>query len=151
MTRLNANASLARVAGSCLAAVSLGAAVSPAAAAPQYSILYQFPGGGHGINPEAGVILGPDGAVFGTTDSDGIDAGGVVFQLTAPAAGIQAWSQKVLKRFRDGTDGGYPLGLLLAASGDLYGVTLDEGGTSDGAGTVFSLTPPASGSTDTTT
>ena len=148
MIRLNANVLIARVAScSCIAGLVLGTAVSPASAAPQYSIIYQFPGGAHGINPEAGVILGPDGSVFGTTDSDGIDAGGVVFQLTPPAAGLSAWPQKILRRFHNGTDGGYPLGLLLAASGDLYGVTLDLGGTSDGAGTVFGLTPPAAAST----
>lgn len=146
MKRLNTNVTIARVACSCFAGLAVGAEVSPASAASQYSTIYQFPGGAHGINPEAGVILGPDGSLFGTTDSDGIDAGGVVFQLTPPAAGFQVWTQKLLRRFHDGTDGGYPLGLLLAASGDLYGVTMDEGGTSNGAGTVFSLTPPASGS-----
>jgi len=142
------NVTIARAACSWLLALALGAVVSPASAAPQYSIIYQFPGGAHGINPEAGVILGPAGSVFGTTDSDGIDAGGVVFQLMPPAAGLPAWTQKILTRFHDGTDGGYPLGLLLATSGDLYGVTLDEGGTSDGAGTVFSLTPPAAPSSN---
>lgn len=146
MKRLGPNVTVARLGCSCLAALALGAAVSPASAALQYSIIYQFSGGAHGINPEAGVILGPDGSVFGTTDSVGIDSGGVVFQLTPPASGLQVWNQKILRRFHDGTDGGYPLGLILTASGDLYGVTLDEGGTSDGAGTVFSLTPPSSDS-----
>lgn len=146
--RHNANVVTARVVSCCFAGLVLGAPLSQASATPQYSILYQFLGGAHGINPEAGVILGSDGSVFGTTDSDGVDGGGVVFQLTAPAAGSEVWTQKILRRFHDGTDGGYPLGLLLAASGDLYGVTLDEGGTTNGAGTVFSLTPPTSGSTN---
>jgi uncharacterized repeat protein (TIGR03803 family) len=144
----NTNVMIARVTSLSLAGLALGIAASVASGAPQYSIIYQFPGGVHGINPEAGVILGSDGSVFGTTDSDGIDAGGVVFQLAAPVPGLQLWTQTILRRFHDGTDGGYPLGLLLAPSGSLFGVTLDEGGTSNGAGTVFSLTPPASVSTN---
>lgn len=109
---------------------------------PDFLAIYEFPGGAHGMNPEAGVILGPPGSVFGTTDSDGINAGGVVFQLSPPQAADRAWTQRILKRFRDADEGGYPLGLIWTSTGVLYGVTLDGGGTSSGSGTVFRLAPP---------
>jgi uncharacterized repeat protein (TIGR03803 family) len=124
--------------------VSIGLAVpftAQAWAAPDFLAIYEFPGGAHGINPEAGVILGPAGSVFGTTDSDGINAGGVVFQLSPPQGAGRAWTQRILKRFRDPAEGGYPLGLTWTSTGVLYGVTLDGGGSSSGSGTVFRLAP----------
>ena len=137
----------------CCAGIAAAGAISQASAAPpQYNVLYQFPGGVHGIQPEAGVILGPAGSLFGTTDTDGVNGGGggVVFQLTAPAAGESGpWAQTILKRFPHsaGAQGAYPLGLLLAPSGTLYGVTLDGGGNSNASGTVFSLAPAPDSST----
>jgi len=126
---------------------SIGLAVAVSAQAqPEFSTIYEFPGGARGINPEAGVIFGPDGSLFGTTDSDGINYGGVVFQLLAQGAG-HSWVEKILKRFPDLAQGGLPLGLVRASDGVLYGVTLDGGG-GGGAGTVFRLTPPTPDSTN---
>jgi uncharacterized repeat protein (TIGR03803 family) len=124
--------------------VSIGFAAgvpAQAGADPEFLAIYEFPGGAHGINPEAGVIPGPGGSVFGTTDSDGINAGGVVFQLSPPQVANRAWTQRILKRFREPAEGGYPLGLTSTSTGVLYGVTLDGGGTSGGSGTVFRLAP----------
>jgi hypothetical protein len=123
--------------------VSIGLAVATAQAwaDPSFFAVYEFPGGAHGINPEAGVILGPAGSVFGTTDSDGINAGGVVFQLLPPQAAGRPWTQRILKRFREPAEGGYPFGLTWTPGGMLYGVTLDGGAPSSGSGTVFRLAP----------
>lgn len=122
--------------------IGLAAAlVAHASGDADFATIYEFPGGAHGLHPEAGVILGPAGSVFGTTDSDGISAGGVVFQLSPPQVGGRPWNQRVIKRFHAPTEGGYPLGLTWTSSGALYGVTLD-GGASSG-GTVFRLQPPA--------
>lgn len=64
------------------------------------------------------------------------------------ANGLEAPREKVLHSFRNnGTDGKYPqAGLIFDASGNLYGTTA-YGGCSDpyGCGTVFELTPTASG------
>ncbi len=131
--------------------VSVGLAVAGPAAAwanTGYSVIYEFRGGAHGINPEAGVILGPAGSVFGTTDTDGINAGGVVFQLFPAAVANERWTERILKRFPDLAQGGYPLGLTWTAAGVLYGVTFDGGGTANGAGTLFQLTPPPAGYTN---
>jgi hypothetical protein len=131
-----------RLARAVIASIGLAVAITAQAwAGPDFLAIYEFPGGAQGINPEAGVILGPAGSVFGTTDSDGIDAGGVVFQLSPPQVAGRRWTQKILKRFRDPAEGGYPLGLTWTSTGVLYGVALDGGGTSSGSGIVFRLTP----------
>ncbi len=79
--------------------------------------------------------------LFGTTDTGGIADGGVVFQLTSRADPSRPWTEKVLHRFSGQQQGGYPLGLVLSATGDLFGVTLD-GGARGGSGTVFRLAQP---------
>jgi uncharacterized repeat protein (TIGR03803 family) len=117
------------------------AVVAQAQADPKFAAIYEFPGGAHGINPEAGVILGPDGSLFGTTDTDGINDGGIVFQLSPPQDTGRAWSQRILKRFDKLAQGGYPLGLTRTSTGVLYGVSLIGGRTTTGSGTVFRLTP----------
>jgi len=133
------------------AALAVAATAQAVAAGPNFSTLYEFPGSAHGVNPEAGVILGPNGSLYGTTDSDDINAGGIVFQLSPPLTTGRAWTQKILKRFLEPRQGGYPLGLFATSSGVLYGLTLDGGGTPSGSGIVFSLTPPATGQTQWTT
>jgi len=68
---------------------------------------------------------------------------GMVFELTPAKGG--GWTEKALHNFNsNGTDGTYPGGLILDAAGNLYGTT--GGGGAYDAGTVFELTPNASGS-----
>jgi uncharacterized repeat protein (TIGR03803 family) len=53
-----------------------------------------------------------------------------------------AWTEKILHRFTDDSDGESPNGgLILDANGALYGTTID-GGPGNGRGTVFKLLPP---------
>jgi uncharacterized repeat protein (TIGR03803 family) len=78
---------------------------------------------------------------------------GTIFKLTPPASG-SLWTKTVIHRFRGGTDGHSPLASLVGGTGGaIYGTTQFGGGKSgsncpysDGCGTVFRLTPPASGS-----
>jgi uncharacterized repeat protein (TIGR03803 family) len=144
---------ISRVRGNVIvaAALAVAAIAQTVAADPRFSTLYEFPGGAHGVNPEAGVILGPAGSLYGTTDSDGINGGGVVFQLSPRPMPGRPWTQTILKRFLEPEQGGYPLGLVATSSGVLYGLTLDGGGTPSGSGIVYSLTPPAAGLTKWTT
>ena len=104
-------------------------------------VLYSFDGS-DGSNPEAGLILDRAGDLYGTTSSGGSDNLGTVFKLALKADGD--WTEKVLYSFNE-TDGAYPeAGLILDASGNLYGTTV--GGGTNGDGTVFELTPEGGGS-----
>jgi uncharacterized repeat protein (TIGR03803 family) len=109
------------------------------------SVLYSFAGGNDGIAPYGTLVSDANGVLYGsTTNGGGSSSSGVVFSLTPPAAGGTAWSEAVLYSFQGGTDGVSPgAGLLLDASGALYGV-VSVGGKNN-AGAVYRLTPPAAG------
>jgi uncharacterized repeat protein (TIGR03803 family) len=118
-----------------------------------YTVLYSFTGGSDGAYPAAGLILDPQGALYGTANEGGIDCGaygcGTVFQLTPPKNGPGSWTYTTLHRFAS-DDGAYPAaGLILDPQGALYGTTNERGIDGDnvlpGCGTVFQLTPPANG------
>jgi hypothetical protein len=76
--------------------------------------------------------------------------------LTPPGAGQTTWTKTILYAFSGGSDGGAPRGQLLRDfSGTLFGTTYQggsgpctDGWSVIGCGTVFMLTPPASGQTD---
>ena len=103
---------------------------------------FSYDMGNGGALPAAGVILGSDGALYGTTSNNGAYGHGVVFQLTRGTDG--KWTEKVLCNFRDPKDGVAPFAVLTVDSaGNLYGTTIAGG--SDGYGTVFQLTPGAGG------
>lgn len=122
-----------------LAALAHLAALAAPAAAARLTPLHGFAGGADGADPEAGLILGPDGTVYGTTDRGGRNDAGTVFALTPPVPPATGWRHRVLYRFPGGSGGGYPLGLVRAPDGTLYGVTLDGG--SAGFGIAFALIP----------
>ncbi|MGO4881602.1 MAG: choice-of-anchor tandem repeat GloVer-containing protein [Bryobacteraceae bacterium] len=115
--------------------------VSAAFAQPALTTLYSFPGyNGDGANPYAGVTLGSNGSLYGTTGYGGTYGAGAVYELTPPVSGNQ-WIETVLYSFAGGTDGGYPQGgVVLGSGGVLYGAT--KAGGSSGMGVVFELTPP---------
>jgi uncharacterized repeat protein (TIGR03803 family) len=110
------------------------------------AVLHNFTGR-DGSNPVAGVVIGQDGVLYGTTNSGGIQSCGdttfgTVFSLTHAASPGGAWTETVLHGFT-GVDGAHPSSnLAIGSGGVLYGTTY-EGGTS-GYGTVYSLTPRAS-------
>jgi hypothetical protein len=107
------------------------------------SDLFAFDGAS-GYSPNAGVIAGLDGVVYGTTSIGGTGpclagAGcGTVYGLAPPAAPGGAWRLQVLYDFQGGQDGYAPAApLAQAPDGTLYGYT--AGGT---PGSVFRLRPP---------
>jgi uncharacterized repeat protein (TIGR03803 family) len=114
-------------------------------------VLYAFENGSDGGYPDAGVIFDTAGNLYGTTQQAGITGGacgpdgcGVVFELSPKSGG--GWKETVVHSF-SGTDGNTPRsGLVLAASGILYGTTY-FGGTSSGAGCgiVYQLSPASGG------
>jgi hypothetical protein len=120
------------------------------------SVLHAFcPGGGNctdGEYPFSGLIMDSAGNLYGTAfgaNASGI-AGGVVFELT-PNQTHSAWTENVLYSFcaQPGcADGQSPqtAGLIMDASGNLYGTTEYGGKGNSGngglaGGVVFKLTP----------
>jgi uncharacterized repeat protein (TIGR03803 family) len=101
--------------------------------------------GDGGFNPYGGVILDSAGNLYGTTTSCqcSYTNRGTVFELKRSAAG--SYAEKVLHYFYSGGVDGYDPRASLAFDkrGNLYGTT-DQGGTSS-YGTVFELSPTASG------
>lgn len=90
-----------------------------------------------GENPAAGLLLGSDGNLYGTTLNGGKGAG-TVFQLRN---GGRGWIYRQIYAFQGGpTDGSKPYGELIEGTdGAFYGTTY-RGGT-NGLGTLFRLRP----------
>jgi uncharacterized repeat protein (TIGR03803 family) len=125
----------------------------------QQTVLYAFARGSDGSAPW-GVIFGPDGSLYGVTQSGGYQGTvhcflgcGTVFRLTPNSDGT--WTKTVLYAFRGGRrDGADPIErLAFDQAGNIYGVTAAGGIYSDdnlscrvyGCGTVFRLTPSSGG------
>ena len=101
----------------------------------------------HGVSsaPVGRLLQDRNGAIFGTTMAGGTGLGSV-FKLTPPVTGRGPWTNVTLHDFSgQALDGEAPLsGLAADASGAIYGTTEDTSGR-NGSGTVYRLTPPASG------
>lgn len=99
----------------------------------QKTIIYSFESGNDGEQPLGGVIMDDGGNFYGTTSAGGEFAQGVVFKLSPEG------QETVLYTFDGDAGGGSPYaGLVMDASGNLYGATSSGG---RGSGTVFKLTP----------
>ncbi len=100
------------------------------------TVLYNFTGGADGLEPYGGLVLDPQGNLYGTTLEGGAYGYGTVFEVF-PSSGII----RVFHSFTGtGGDGADPYaGLVRDSNGNLYGTTY-YGGTS-GYGTVFMVTP----------
>jgi hypothetical protein len=128
-----------------LAALLLTSAYSLAAQAPPPKLtpIHQFAGsptdGGH--PGEGGSLLGANGALIGSTFYGGAFKGGTVYSLVPPLTAGEAWTETILHEFAGGADGYQVQAVALGGGGVIYGTT-GRGGAS-GAGTAFSLTPPA--------
>ena len=120
------------------------------------STLYVFQGGSDSAFPSARVVLGPDGALYGTTVGGSYancaNGCGTVFRLQPPATFCRSvtcpWTKTTLYAFTGYPDGNQPQGgdLVFDHAGNIYGTTY-FGGTS-GSGTVFKLSPTDGGWTE---
>ena len=104
----------------------------------------------YGYSPEGGLVADGAGNFYGTTEYDGANGEGTVFELTEDTTTIPpTFTPSVLYSFTGGTDGGIPQGaLIFGVDGNLYGTTSEGGAVDDG--TVFQLVlaaqpPPAAG------
>ena len=91
-----------------------------------------------GYNPAAGLALGDDGDLYGTTSQGGANTvgyDGTIFKITSDGVFT------TLHSF-NGYDGFFPLGpLIRATDGNFYGTTWEGGAGSLADGTVFNITP----------
>jgi uncharacterized repeat protein (TIGR03803 family) len=108
-------------------------------------ILCSFKGGSDGASLFAGVILDQVGNVYGATSEGGTQRVGTAFELVA----ANGFSKTILHQFLglNFGDGANPNGLIFDATGNLYGTTL--GGGQFNPGTIFRLSPNATGWTET--
>ena len=113
------------------------------------STLYAFQGGADGAYPAAGLVFGPDGALYGTTSQGGESSCGdcgTVFRLQPPATVCGSirclWTKTTIHLFggtQQGFDGRQPVGdIAFDRAGNLYGAA-SRGGQYD-KGMVYQLT-----------
>jgi len=97
-------------------------------------------------SPIGGVILGENGALYGTSAYGGTNgtSSGTVYELLPPATGGGAWTAVTLYSFTGiNGDGVRPIaGLVMGANGEIYGATTN-GGTGE-YGTVYEVQSPSS-------
>jgi uncharacterized repeat protein (TIGR03803 family) len=110
------------------------------------SVVYSFPGGEYGVEPEGNLLRGTGGDLYGTTQLGGsgcFPGGcGIVFRVDTTG------NETVLYRFTGKDDGMVPNGgLVMDKSGNLFGTTSYGGDLScginpyGGCGVVFKITP----------
>jgi uncharacterized repeat protein (TIGR03803 family) len=98
-------------------------------------LLHVFAGGKDGIEPFDGVVFDSAGNLYGATFGGG--KGGVAFELVPRTSG--PWQEFILHEFGTPGDGASPdSGLVIDASGTLYGTTFQGG--ANGVGTAFAIT-----------
>jgi uncharacterized repeat protein (TIGR03803 family) len=98
-----------------------------------------------GQNPTYANLFINGGNLYGTAFGGGASGNGVVFELSN-SGGI--WTEQVLYSFANSPDGANPEnGLIMDGSGNLFGIA-DAGGTGNGNGCVFELSPSVNGWTE---
>ncbi|MGB7769714.1 MAG: choice-of-anchor tandem repeat GloVer-containing protein [Verrucomicrobiia bacterium] len=97
-----------------------------------FTNLYYFTGGSDGDAPEAGLVQGPNGYLYGTTYGGNNDPYGNIFKISTNGV------QNNLYTFTGGADGANPYaGLVLGSDGNFYGTTTSGGTYTNG--TVFRI------------
>jgi uncharacterized repeat protein (TIGR03803 family) len=110
------------------------------------TVLHDF-NGSDGAAPLAGLALGANGALYGTTSRGGLADDGTVFALSPPPNGGTRWGFDVLHSFMGPPDGSYPYAAVtLDSSGDIFGAAELGGraGCDGGCGGLFKLAPSSS-------
>jgi uncharacterized repeat protein (TIGR03803 family) len=109
-----------------------------------FSLLYTFPGGNGGKQPNW-LVMDSAGNLYGTTQEGGSSGWGIVFELSPNSSGT--WTVSLVHDFEGCQDGGLPLSLAFDEKGNLYG-TSELGGVKcapSSGGTIFQLTPNSGG------
>lgn len=108
-----------------------------AQASPALSTIVAF----SGSQATSNAVLGPDGALYGTTSASSIVTGGLIYRAATDGSSVSTIYQLTP------SDGLGPVaGLLLASDGRFYGTTtLGAASQLGSTGTVFGLSPDGSG------
>lgn len=119
--------------------------LSPATGSWLETVLFDF-NGTTGRNPEAGLVFGSNGSLYGTTSAGNPMKGGsgIVFQLLPPSVKGGAWTESTLFEFSFFTNGALPAGqILIDSNGNLDGTTLNGGvyGCDGYCGVVYQIVP----------
>lgn len=98
-----------------------------------------------GQDPFAGLVLGLDGTMYGTTEYGGVYGGGTLYKVRADGSGfLSLHSFSALDSRNHNPDGAAPCATLtVARAGIVYGTTLNGGAY--GTGTVFKVHADGSG------
>jgi uncharacterized repeat protein (TIGR03803 family) len=103
---------------------------------PTFSVIYSFTGGGDGAIPQAALIQGSDGYLYGTTYAGGANNSGTIFKIGN--LGGTPTETVVYSFTMEGFGAMYPQSSLIqAADGNLYGTTYAGGATN--LGTIFRI------------
>ncbi len=90
--------------------------------------------GSDGAAPSAGLMLGTDGNLYGTTAQGGANGYGTIFKIDTSGTTLTT-----LHSFDYYSEGGYPkAGLIQGTDGNLYG-TASRGGPNCACGTIFKI------------
>jgi uncharacterized repeat protein (TIGR03803 family) len=110
------------------------------------SVLYSFctvSGCNDGGQPQAGLVQGTDGNLYGTTSNDGVNFSGTVYKLTTGGSLTTLYSFCSQPSCADGS---FPFGgLIQGTDGNFYGTTGVDGASPEGSGgTVFTISSTGS-------
>ncbi|HEV2303458.1 MAG TPA: choice-of-anchor tandem repeat GloVer-containing protein [Stellaceae bacterium] len=119
------------------------AATAPPAVAHRwvFRLLHSFAngadfGGTDGSQPLSGLVIDKSGNLFGATFAGGANGGGTVFEVTPDGRERVVYSFCAVANCADGQ---YPNGVIMDASGNLYGTTYFGGANAGGA--LFEVMP----------
>lgn len=116
-----------------LAIIFIAGITVPMEAQSTFKLLHGFIGGDDGANPTSGVILAPNGYLYGVTLDGGAYNSGTVFAVSPGG------QYKRLYSFTGGLDGGFPNNQLTWVGGNLYGGANFGGAYNQG--TIFEIDP----------